>query len=686
MKMNRRVTLASGIGPLLISLVAFASTAVADVVYTPANVTLSGNGSIKIDLNHDAITDFVLRSALTAAYCGTVGGGYTGTTKIVPAMGDGVVVSHLNFAALLASGISVDASSTFYNAGTIVARLTACNSSSKSASGYLGLEFLISGQIHYGWAQVAISVHSGFRPGMRTTLIDFAYETVPGRAITTGQIPGNLSETEPPPASINPIDLSISSQLAAQAAQESSEKIRHDRHHISYRLVDLGTFGGPNSAETEEFPFINNAGMVVGFADTSIPDPNPEGFVFHPFRWSGGPLIDLGSLPGGANSFAIWSNNRGEAVGLSENGIIDPLLGAPEGRATLWKKHSGIVDLGTLGGNEGLAAAINERSQIVGAAANDIPDPFSIFGWGTQTRAFLWQKGTMLDLGTLGGPDAFAIFINERGQVAGVAYTNSTPNSVTGTPTQDPFLWENGKMKDLGTLGGTQGFVNAFNNRGEVAGESNLAGDLTSRPFLWDGRVLKDLGTFGGSVGFATALNDIGEVAGGARTADDETLHAFLWRNGVMTDLGTIKDDTCSVAHSMNSKGLVVGTSGDCDDVFEMHGFLSEQGGPLIDLNDFVPPGSNLVITDGETINDAGEIAGSGMLPNGDFHAIALIPCTEGSANQEGCLAAGENTTALVQSEARRFESHRKYQAPGSESVRTAFERHHGRSHKWPSK
>jgi probable HAF family extracellular repeat protein len=415
-----------------------------------------------------------------------------------------------------------------------------------------------------------------------------------------------------------------------------------------YRLIDLGTLGGPNSSEWES-PLINNHGAITGASDTADPDPNapncynPDCFVNHTYIWRKGILTDLGGLPGGFGSEGTGINDYGQISGQSLNGLIDPLLGTPAAVAVLWESDGRIVDLGTLGGDESLAATVNNRGLVVGAAANAIPDAFSMFGWATQTRAFLWQRGTMRDLGTLGGPDAFAIFINHGGQVAGVAYTNSTPNPVTGTPTQDPFIWENGKMKDLGTLGGTQGFVNAFNNRGQVAGESNLAGDLTSRPFLWDGRVLKDLGTLGGSVGFATALNDIGEVAGGARTADDEALHAFFWRNGVMTDLGTIKDDTCSVAHSMNSKGLVVGTSGDCDDVFEMHGFLSEQGGPLIDLNDFVPPGSDLVITDGEAINDRGEIAGSGMLPNGDFHAIVLIPCWDAQGDVEGCRDAMQN-------------------------------------------
>ena len=691
MNTNCGTTVATVVGALLMSLLAFASTAAAEVVYTPANVTLSGNGSIKIDLNHDSATDFVLQSVLKSAYCGTAGGGYTGTTLITPTTGNGMVVSHLNFAALLASGISVDASSTFYNARLRVTQLKACGSSSKFVAGYLGLEFLINGQTHYGWAQVNIVVYSGFRHGMRTTLIDFAYETIPGQAIRTGQSTGYFSETGSPSTRTNPIRSSIGSDLTVQAAPENPQRIGRD-HHLRYRLVDLGTLGGPNSSEFAS-PLINNQGTITGASDTADSDPNspncynPDCLVNHAYIWTRGILTDLGGLPGGFGSEGNGINDHNQIAGQSLNGLIDPLLGTPAGIAVLWQSNGQIIDLGTLGGNQSLAATVNNRGQVVGGAANTIPDEFSMFGWGTQTRAFLWQKGTMSDLGTLGGSDAFAIFVNQRGQVAGVAYTNSTPNLATGVPTQDPFLWENGKMSDLGSLGGTLSFVNAFNNRGQVAGESNLAGDLTSHPFLWDGKTLKDLGTLGGSFGFATSLDDLGEVGGGARTPD-EVLHAFLWTNGVMKDLGTINEDTCSVVHSMNSHGLLVGTSGDCDRVFEQHGFLSLYGGPLIDLNEFLPHGSDLVITDGETINDRGQIAGTGMLPNGDFHAIVLVPCTEGSASQYGCQDGSEDSTS-VQKKSRPFESARKYQAPGLESVRTAFEkaeRRYGPFHKWPSK
>lgn len=170
-----------------VGLIVSAWPAEAKVVYTPVNVTISGNGSIKLDLNHDGITDFVLRSVSQVTVCGNRGG-LIGSTKITPTIGNGVVVSHLNFAALLGSGIPIDASATFYDARTVVTQFLICSSGSQHVAGYLGLEFQINGQTHYGWAQVDVYASYNFRGHvMRTTLVAFAYETITGQAIKTGQ-------------------------------------------------------------------------------------------------------------------------------------------------------------------------------------------------------------------------------------------------------------------------------------------------------------------------------------------------------------------------------------------------------------------------------------------------------------------------------------------------------------------
>ena len=59
------------------------------------------------------------------------------------------------------------------------------------------------------------------------------------------------------------------------------------------------------------------------------------------------------------------------------------------------------------------------------------------------------------------------------------------------------------------------------------------------------------------------------------------------------------------------------------------HGFLWENGGPAIDLNTLVAPGSGLSLIGPFYINDRGEIAGVGVFANGDTHAFVLIPCDE---------------------------------------------------------
>jgi len=431
---------------------------------------------------------------------------------------------------------------------------------------------------------------------------------------------------------------------------------RHKHHH--YKLIDMGTFGGPNvlfNFSGSPNRLLNNKGTATGGADTSTVDPfcfNNDCFVAQAFKWQEGVLTNLGTL-GGSNSQGFWINDKGQIAGFAQNGMVDPLLGIQLVHAVVWSEEGTIVDLGTFGGYESLSQAINKRGHVVGMAANATPDPNAILGLGQQARAFLWDKDSgMRDLGTLGtGNDAFAQYVNDRGQVAGYSYTNTTANSTAlcaKAPTQDPFFWEKGKMENIGTLGGVCGFATGLNNRGQVIGVSDVAGDISYHPFRWDKKGgLKGLITLGGNNGEAFGINDTGDAVGWANTAGDATIHAVLWRNGktTPTDLGIIAGYGDSIAYAINSQGQIVGCSG----CFQNGPAFLWEDGDMVDLNALVPPHAGIQLTAGDAyINDREEIVTSGVLSNGDTHAFLLTPCDENHGDSE-CDDEGESTAAMIQ-------------------------------------
>jgi probable HAF family extracellular repeat protein len=457
--------------------------------------------------------------------------------------------------------------------------------------------------------------------------------------------------------------LAVPAGLGAQDNPAQAKKLTQHHH---YQLIVLGTLGGPQSYGDAGHGAanINSSGTAAGDADTDVPDPfypnyNPlltggligsYPFVFHAFTSSGGGLTDLGSLPGANSSTPSHITDNGLVAGQSLNGAIDPLTGWPQMNAVFWKDRQ-IINLGTLGGYESQSFDVNNRGQVIGGATNNIPDTFLAFG--TQLRAFLWDNSKgMQDLGTLGGPDAAAIGINERGQIAGNSFTSFIPNPNTMIPTEDPFLWEKGEMIDLGSLGGTIGSVGGLNNRGQIIGNSNLPGDVNFHGFLWDHGTLTDVGTLGGTFSSANALNEEGHIAGLSTIAGDQIGHAFLWKAGVMTDLGTLPgfpDSSCTGAFGINSRDQVVGQGGLCGDP-EPHAFLWENG-DMVDVNSLVPPGTNLTLVEIEQINDSGEMFGIGTLPDGNNRAFLLIPCGEDHPGIEGCdygLVDGKTATTGI--------------------------------------
>lgn len=418
-------------------------------------------------------------------------------------------------------------------------------------------------------------------------------------------------------------------------------------HH--YKLIEIPTLGGPISfLSGPEAQVLNNQGTFAVYVDTATPNPNAncaipfnanggggDCFVEHAALWSNGTLTDLELLPGGANGQTGTISASGLTAGFSENGQLDS-TGLPVGRATLWTKEGKITDLGAVpGGTSSLALAVNNLGHVVGLSDNDIPDVFSMAGLANQTRAFLWQNGVIKDLGTLGGTDALAFFLNEAGQASGVSYTNSAFSMNCSFPlTTHAFFYENGRMTDIGTFGGSCSFSGYMNNRGQITGYANTP-DENNHAFVWDKQGgLKNLGELpGGIFSFGQWINDAGEVVGGS---DGGTFfHATLWKNGAVIDLGTVYGETCSQANSINSGGQIVGfASADCFN--EDHAFLA-QNGAIVDVNTLVAGGSSATVQDAYDINDRGEIAARGILANGDVRAFLLVPCDANHLNLQGC-------------------------------------------------
>ncbi|HEV2729388.1 MAG TPA: hypothetical protein VGV15_05100, partial [Terriglobales bacterium] len=183
-----------------------------------------------------------------------------------------------------------------------------------------------------------------------------------------------------------------------------------------------------------------------------------------------------------------------------------------------------VQDLGTLGGTFSTANSINNKGWVPGGA--------TILG-DTALHAFLWRKGVMTDLGTLGGPNSIALYpLNERGQVTGYSDTfTPDPNGedFCGFGTNLiclPFVWQKGVMSPLPTLGGNNGLAGEINNRGRVVGlAENATLDSTCvapnpqvlqvEPVIWEEGEIHQLPTFPGDPdGGANAINDRGQAVG----------------------------------------------------------------------------------------------------------------------------------------------------------------------------
>lgn len=492
--------------------------------------------------------------------------------------------------------------------------------------------------------------------------------------------------------------------------------------------MSLPAFAAPSYSVNYLMPYsgnaLNDAGQVAGYWLV--------GHDFHATFWSPDANLDLGTL-GGPQSIATGINNRGALTGWSHIENEDFNL-----RRAFVYENGSMRALPTLGGKSSSGIAINDRGQVAGTATT----------YDGHEHAFLYDSGHMRDLGALDGVSSTASDMNNLGQVVGVSGDHAflyadglrdlgaglAPYSIAAAvndntqvvgmigPTYSDghaFLWENGSLRDLGTLG--ERFSAAFdiNNRGDVIGWTDVTGVDGRRAFFYaDGRMrtidsmlaassqdwqffmafsinneeqILAYGCSPGRCGMArldpvpepsallmlagglallclrgrrrwlplllalplaahsqgaedyvltqlprgaAAINDSGQVAG-TWLNPGGAYHGFRWNRGVFTDIGTL-GGSYSNATAISNNGFIAGVSATAggDD----HAFLYANGA-MRDLGGLSGKGSAAV-----AVNDAGQVAGNAYNASGHRRAFLYA---DGTMRELGTLAGASDSIAF---------------------------------------
>jgi probable HAF family extracellular repeat protein len=357
-----------------------------------------------------------------------------------------------------------------------------------------------------------------------------------------------------------------------------------------FKVTDLGTEGSADAAcamsvndegWTEIMIWNLQAGQDPNFLGSTLINGramiDADGFKF-----------DLGTL-GGQNSWMNWGeiNDFGQIVGMSETAALDPngedICGFNTHHTCspfLWQNFH-MRALPTLGGNNGEASAINNRGQIVGMAEDGTVDstcPANTTNNRTELPV-LWERGRARALPLPSDSDdkgGFALWINEHGKAVG--YTGSCGAM------SHAVSWENGSvkmLKDLGTGAGAVAFGN--NDRGQIVGSVFVTpGGALRYGSLWEHDELTILKPLPGDMSaIASGINNQGQVVGSIWDSNFNWSHAFIYQDGVMTYLDTLFPASSNLfptmANKINDRGQISGmaTVKSGPDEGKLHAFLA---------------------------------------------------------------------------------------------------------------
>ncbi|MGE3340220.1 MAG: hypothetical protein AB7N54_20675 [Alphaproteobacteria bacterium] len=344
---------------------------------------------------------------------------------------------------------------------------------------------------------------------------------------------------------------------------------------------DLGTLGGLTNAVA-----ISDSGLVVGWSEIG-PTPSPV----HAIVWSeASGLVDIGTL-GGLESAATAVNEDGQVVGWS-------LRANGSHSAFIWTKADGMQDL-CAASQTCSATGINSEGQVTGILSLG----------GFTDHGFFWSPSTgVVDVGTLGGQSSQMFAISKEGRVTGWAHDAQGMRRVASWTLK-------GGMIDHGAFGGSWSQGNHI--KGDViAGLSATPANLWRPVVAFGTGAIQDLGTLGGDSAWASVANSSGQVAGTSWRKYNVDRHAFRWEGGVMTDLGSLGGHSDALA--INEDGDVAGIS--VVDTGDERGFFWSSATGMLNLGTL---GGNR--SQAWSINNKRVIVGRARRANGAEHAALWV-------------------------------------------------------------
>lgn len=332
-----------------------------------------------------------------------------------------------------------------------------------------------------------------------------------------------------------------------------------------------------------------------------------------------------------------------------------------------------VTNLGSIGGTISRGNSINNSDWIAG---------YSFVTGNTRRRATLWVNGgAATDLGSLAGPTGYSSVVwpvkNNGGMIAGITQTAiddpndenwscsvflyGVPENITGN-TCVGFVWRNGQMTALPTLGGPNGFAAGGNNRGQITGwaENNTFDSrctppqkLQFHPVVWGPGAdqITQLPLFAGdSSGAATGINDRGEAIGISGICDQavgrySAAHALLWSDGKVIELvGDNGGPYWDTPMAINDRGDVVGFVGiDGDiDANRLRAFIWTKKSGF----KYLPPLTGDVFSEALGINNSGQVVGISCA----FGGVSCKPVLwlNGSPININALASGYNGVLIT--------------------------------------